>query len=148
MMGAMRSVSVRSGVEVLDEAECRRLLAQDIVGRIAVVVGRAPVVLPVNYALDGDAIVVRTMPGSKLDAGRGPAAFEIDGFDRTTRSGWSVLVSGRLEEVTELEAEDWKRVSALAVEPWAAGRREQLLRLRPSHIGGRVIRPSTGTDLS
>jgi len=141
----MRIVSSHSGIEILDVDACQRLLSQREVGRIAVVVGRVPVILPVNYALDGGAIVLRTMTGSQLDRGQGPASFEIDEFDPATRSGWSVVVTGNLEELTPLHG-DWQRVSALTVEPWAAGRREEWLRLRPTRVTGRVVRPIPGGD--
>ncbi len=95
----MRNVSAHSGIEVIDSDECRRLLAEDVIGRVSVVIGATPTILPVNYALDGDDIVLRTMPGSRLDVGQGHAAFEVDSFDRETQSGWSVLVTGHLEEV-------------------------------------------------
>jgi nitroimidazol reductase NimA-like FMN-containing flavoprotein (pyridoxamine 5'-phosphate oxidase superfamily) len=138
----MRAVSRHSGIEILDSDECRRLLAQDEIGRLAVVIGATPMILPVNYALDGDAIVFRTMPGSRLDVGQGHAAFEVDDFDRATKSGWSVLVTGHLEEVSWYQAKDMARVKALSVEPWAAGERELWLRLTPSFITGRIIRPA------
>jgi nitroimidazol reductase NimA-like FMN-containing flavoprotein (pyridoxamine 5'-phosphate oxidase superfamily) len=138
----MRSVSTHSGIEVIDSAECRRLLAQDEIGRLAVIVGATPMIFPVNYALDGDAIVVRTMPGSRLDVGQGHAAFEVDSFDRAKKSGWSVLVTGHLEEVTWYQSKDMERVQALPVEPWAGGERTLWLRLRPSFITGRIVRGS------
>ena len=50
--------------------------------------------------MDGENIVMRTMPGSRLDVGQGHAAFEVDRFDRETQSGWSVLVSGHLEALS------------------------------------------------
>src|SRR5687767_12164514 len=101
----MRLVDSRTGVEVLERRECLELLADDVIGRLAVVVGGAPLVFPVNYVLDGEAVVFRTASGTKLDLGaRQPAAFEIDGFDRLVHSGWSVLVSGRLEEATPYDA--------------------------------------------
>ena len=136
----MRTVSRHSGIEILDSDECRRLLAQDEIGRLAVVIGATPMILPVNYALDGDAIVFRTMPGSRLDVGQGHAAFEVDNFDRASKSGWSVLVTGHLEEVSWYQAKDMERVQALLVVPWAAGERNVWLRLRPSFITGRIIR--------
>lgn len=139
----MRAVSQHSGIEVIDTDECRRLLAQDEIGRIAVVIGAMPMILPVNYALDGDAIVCRTMPGSRLDVGQGNAAFEVDHFDRERRSGWSVLVTGHLEEVNRYQAADLQRIQALGVEPWARGTRELWLRLRPSFITGRIVRTAT-----
>jgi nitroimidazol reductase NimA-like FMN-containing flavoprotein (pyridoxamine 5'-phosphate oxidase superfamily) len=135
----MRTVSQHSGIEVLGSDECKRLLAQDVVGRVAVVIGATPMIFPVNYALDGDDIVMRTMPGSRLDVGQGHAAFEVDSFDRTTESGWSVLVTGHLEEVTWYQAKDIARLQALTVVPWAAGDRNLWLRLRPGFIAGRIV---------
>src|SRR5437764_3263044 len=109
----MLSVSVHSGIEVIDSDECRRLLAQDEIGRLAVIVGATPMIFPVNYGLDGDAIVVRTMPGSRLDIGQGHAAFEVDCFDRDRKSGRSVLVTGHLQEVTWYQGKEMERVRAL-----------------------------------
>ncbi len=141
----MRTVSATSGVEVLDADACRGLLSDDVIGRLGVVIGRRPVVVPVNYVFDGESIVLRTMPGSKIDVGQGPAAFEVDGFDRATKSGWSVLVSGDLAEVTELDPE-WRHVTSLPVEPWAGGERPAWLRLRPAYITGRVVPVATIGD--
>ena len=129
----------RTGIEVLDRQHCLRLLANDEVGRLAVVSGGAPVILPVNYAMDGEAIVVRTAPGTKLDAAEGAACFEIDAFDRSTRHAWSVVVSGRLEEVDAYAARDLERLRSLEVSPWAAGERDHWLRLVPNRITGRRV---------
>ena len=136
----MRTVSRHSGIEVITADECRRLLAEDVIGRVAVVIGATPMILPVNYALDGDDIVMRTMPGSRLDVGQGHAAFEVDSFDRESRAGWSVLVTGHLEEISWYNTRELERVQALPVEPWAKGERNLWLRLRPGFITGRVIR--------
>ncbi len=142
----MRAVSRHSGIEILDSDECRRLLAENEIGRMAVVIGAMPMILPVNYALDGDAIVCRTMPGSRLDVGQGHACFEVDSFDRARRSGWSVLVTGHLEEVNWYQASDMRRITALDVEPWARGDRPMWLRLRPSFITGRIVRGDEKDD--
>ena len=137
----MRMVSKHSGIEVIDSDECRRLLAEDVIGRVAVVIGATPMILPVNYALDGEDIIMRTMPGSRLDIGQGHAAFEVDSFDRATQSGWSVLVTGQLEEVTlRTTAKDMERLQALPVQPWATGERNLWLRLRPRFVTGRIVR--------
>jgi nitroimidazol reductase NimA-like FMN-containing flavoprotein (pyridoxamine 5'-phosphate oxidase superfamily) len=45
------------GLEVLSEEECRALLAQCEVGRVAITSGALPSILPVNFALlDGDIV--------------------------------------------------------------------------------------------
>jgi nitroimidazol reductase NimA-like FMN-containing flavoprotein (pyridoxamine 5'-phosphate oxidase superfamily) len=142
----MRMVSRHSGIEIIDPDECRRLLAQDVIGRVAVVIGATPMILPVNYVLDGEDIVIRTMPGSRLDVGQGHASFEVDSFDRETQSGWSVLVTGHLEEVIWYNTEDMERVQSLPVQPWASGERNLWLRLRPGFVAGRVIRPEPVAD--
>ena len=84
----MRFVDSRTGIEILERDECLDLLRADEIGRLAVLSGTGPVIFPVNYALDGEAVVFRTAPGTKLDSGpRSPACFEIDAFDRATKSG-------------------------------------------------------------
>ncbi len=124
----------------MDRTECLDLLATDSVGRLAVLDGRTPTILPVNYALDGEDIVFRTDPGLKLATGpRGPASFEVDDLDRSTRSGWSVVVSGRLEEVTLYDARRWQRVHDLAIDPWAGGEKAHWMRLVGTRITGRRL---------
>lgn len=136
----MRLRDARTGIELIDRSLCLRLLGDDEIGRLAVVSGGAPAIFPVNYVLDGEAIVFRTASGTKLDAvGRALACFEIDAFDRSTKHGWSVVVSGRLEEVDEHAATQLARVQALGVSPWAAGEREHFIRLVPDRITGRRV---------
>jgi nitroimidazol reductase NimA-like FMN-containing flavoprotein (pyridoxamine 5'-phosphate oxidase superfamily) len=81
---------------VLDEAECRALLASTTIGRVGLSMDALPVVLPVNYTVMDDAILIRSTEGSKLSAAWKGAvvAFEIDGYDPLTHTGWSVLVQG------------------------------------------------------
>jgi uncharacterized protein len=130
----------RTGIEHIDRDGCLRLLAEDEIGRLAVNDGTIPTIFPVNYRLDGDAIVFRTAPGTKLESGpRSPASFEIDRFDRTARAGWSVLVVGRLEEVTPYDARTFARVTDLPVDPWADHEKPHWMRLVPTRITGRRV---------
>jgi nitroimidazol reductase NimA-like FMN-containing flavoprotein (pyridoxamine 5'-phosphate oxidase superfamily) len=134
----------RTGIELIDRDECFRLLAGDCIGRLAVVAGSAPIILPVNYAVDGQSLVFRTAPGTKLDAaGRAPASFEIDSFDRRTHTGWSVVVTGRLEEVTRFDAATLHRIQHLVLEPWAAGPKDHWLRLVAQQATGRRVTGAT-----
>jgi nitroimidazol reductase NimA-like FMN-containing flavoprotein (pyridoxamine 5'-phosphate oxidase superfamily) len=55
-------------LETLDRDECLRLLATVPVGRIGLSIGALPAILPVNFAMVGSSIVIRTVVGSKLDA--------------------------------------------------------------------------------
>jgi nitroimidazol reductase NimA-like FMN-containing flavoprotein (pyridoxamine 5'-phosphate oxidase superfamily) len=135
-------------IEALDEAECLRLIAPGGIGRIAYQSRFGQAVLPVNYMLHDGAIVFRTALHSALDedlqTGIADAeykvAFEIDQLDMVGRQGWSVLIQGPAHRV-ESEAE---RASALkaGVQNWAPGNRELFVRIVPSRITGRRIRPA------
>ena len=134
------TVDARSGLETIDRATCLRLLASEEVGRLAVVQGTSPIILPVNYLLDGTDIVFRTAHGTKLDDGpRARACFEIDCIDRATRSGWSVVALGRLEEVTPYDSKRWQRLAATELDPWAAGTRTHWMRLATTVVTGRRV---------
>jgi nitroimidazol reductase NimA-like FMN-containing flavoprotein (pyridoxamine 5'-phosphate oxidase superfamily) len=134
------TIDARTGLEIIDPDDCRRLLAADEIGRLAIVEGGVPAVFPVNYVFDGEAVIFRTAPGTKLRVGpRRPATFEIDAFDREHRTGWSVVVTGRLEEVTDFDAAALDQVRSLPVDPWAAGERTHWMRLVPSRVSGRRI---------
>jgi nitroimidazol reductase NimA-like FMN-containing flavoprotein (pyridoxamine 5'-phosphate oxidase superfamily) len=136
----VRVTDARTGIDHLDRDECLRLLAQDEIGRLAVNDGSVPTIFPVNYRLDGDAIVFRTAPGTKLEYGpRSLACFEIDRFFPEHRSGWSVVVVGRLGEVTHYDARTLARVTDLAVDPWADGEKSHWMRLVPTRITGRQV---------
>jgi nitroimidazol reductase NimA-like FMN-containing flavoprotein (pyridoxamine 5'-phosphate oxidase superfamily) len=67
-------------IEELGSAECWELLASQQVGRIGFVAEAQPVILPVNYAVDGTTVVFRTAPGGKLNAAiQGQrVAFQVD----------------------------------------------------------------------
>jgi len=129
-----------NGIEILGRQECLGLLATDEIGRLAVVVANTPLVMPVNYALDDETVVFRTDPGTKLDQGpRARASFEVDSFDRARRTGWSVVATGRLEEVTHYDATTFDRVRRLVVDPWAGGEKTHWMRLVPDRVTGRRI---------
>lgn len=128
-------------LEILDTSECFRLLESAAIGRVGVTVSALPEVLPVYYVMvDGD-ILFRTGAGTKLDAAARKAvvAFEVDGADTTTRSGWSVLVVGTSEEVTDPD----HAVRALGLLPdgWVPGEHQRIVRLTPRRISGRRIVP-------
>lgn len=137
---ARRLFHLRSPLEWVQRAECLRLLATGDVGRVVVIEGGGPLIFPVNYVLDGEDILFRTGGGTKLQRGPGrTACFEVDEIDRTTHSGWSVVIVGRLEEVTPLDGPGYERARALSIEPWAPGPKAHLLRLVSSRITGRRI---------
>jgi uncharacterized protein len=130
-------------LEVLDTEECLRLLATQEIGRLGLPGRHFPLILPVNYKLDRNVIVIRTNADSALAAAdHANVAFEVDEIDRRTRSGWSVLVHALAEEVTDAHrAELVERTRATGVKPWAPGEREHWMRLIPQEVTGRRIAP-------
>ena len=135
----------KPALQVLDEAECLRLISPGGVGRIAFVGSYDLTVLPVNYRLAGGAILFRTTPDGTtdedlrtgIDRGEYRVAFEVDHFDDDTREGWSVLVQGPAHH---LDADDEQAAARQAgVEPWAAGDRSHFIRITPVRVTGRRI---------
>lgn len=127
-------------IEVIEVDDCRRLLGASEVGRLAVSVGGSPEIFPVNYAVTGDLVVIRSRSGTKVHAARGGrACLEIDSFDTVARSGWSVVAKGRLEEVTVDEARAWARATEATPQPWAGGDRPHVLCLHVDRITGRRV---------
>ena len=138
-------IDSRTGLEELGRDECLELLARAPLGRLGVVVGGRPLVFPVNFTLDGTAVVLRTDEGTKLYAARnGPVAFECDGIDRMYHTGWSVVVLGDAEEVRD--PREVARLEGLPLGPWCPGPKPTWLRIRAKTITGRRIPPHRRTQ--
>jgi len=133
-------------LEVIPVDECYRLLEGHEFGRIGVVSPHGPLIMPVNYGMDGTTLVIRTHPGSTLAAAQhARVSFQVDDIDRRTRSGWSVLLLGVAEEVgADDRVEVIRRTHAVDVRPWAPGEHGTWLRLWPQTVTGRRL---LATDL-
>ena len=133
--------STNKEIEELSTERCRALLGQHHIGRLAYLdtAGVFPLVLPMNYLLLGNDVVIRTDPGSKLRAAlhNAPVAFEVDGVDSEREVGWSVLVRGFVSEVTDQSELEHLRKSPLR--PWAPGPKAHYLRVTPRQLTGRQI---------
>ena len=131
-----------AGLEILPFDECLRLLASVPVGRVGFVADGEVVVLPVNHVVDGQDVIFRTAHGSKASAAEGQdrAAFEADYYNEQTRTGWSVLVTGRAE-VVDAEADIQRlslSLSRSGVYPWVTAVRHPFwIRIRPTSVSGR-----------
>ena len=83
--------------DALSERECWELLATASVGRLSLSVRALPMILPVQYCLNGRRLAVclghHGLPERALD--ETIIAFSADSIDPVTRSGWSVQVQGR-----------------------------------------------------
>ncbi len=131
----------------LSHATCAELLSAGIVGRIAFPGPNGPEVIPVNYAVIDESVVIRTSPYGVLGT-YGPgalAAFEIDQLDHEYEHGWSVVAHGRLSHLSD-PVELQRVQSTWKPRPWAGGASRHLyLQLTWDQLTGRRL--GSGYDL-
>jgi hypothetical protein len=129
-----------SHLREMDRSECLELLASHQVGRVAYCDDLGPVVLPVNYSLDHETVLIRIFPHSTLarHLQSERASFEIDDFDYYNQSGWSVLVRGDAAHVegVDLPSQVDRPIA------WADGQRTYYVRITPHDISGRRLLPA------
>jgi uncharacterized protein len=124
-----------SDVAELSYAKCRELLGGGVFGRVAVCTPEGPRILPVNYSVVGESIVVRTSESGVLAThGVGaPITFEVDHVDYADHKGWSVVATGRGERI------EHPSEVARNPRPWAGGDRSAYLRLPWDELTGRRL---------
>jgi uncharacterized protein len=125
----------------IDRAECERLLAAATMGRLGVVVNGRPEIFPLSHAFDAarHEVVFATTERTKLHAALDwPwVAFEVDEANVDDTGGWSVLVVGHAEEITD--ATEIERVSCLRGPLWNAGSPTHWMRITPEKVTGRRV---------
>lgn len=123
------------------EAECAQLLSSTTLGRFAVVVDGRPEIFPVNHVYDRDSgcVAFPTNARTKLHGALAwPwVAYEVDGVTPDGASGWSVLVVGRAEEVTD--PDDIDRLAQQRQALWRSSSTTHWLRIVASKVTGRRI---------
>jgi uncharacterized protein len=127
-----------AGLETLSFDGCLDLLGSVPLGRVGFFADGEVVILPVNHAMDGPDVVFRTAPGSLLTTAgeQGPVTFEADQFDAGTRTGWSVLVTGRATMV--YDETEVRHLNRLGLEPWPTVIEHGFwIRIRPTSVTGR-----------
>lgn len=133
----------RLGMAVLTEDECWDRLESEPVGRLAIIADRRPHLVPLNHVVRNRQLLFVSVPGTKLhdvlqQPGM-PAAFEIDRYDATDHSGWSVVVNGSLHPVQDLVDHTQQDVRGRPI--WLDGYRDRSwLRLTPEQVEGRELR--------
>ena len=131
--------------EVLDEAECLRLVASGELGRLVYTGRFGLTVLPVNYVLQDGNVVFRTTLDGRTDedlrtgiaGAEYQVAFEVDEIDREAREGWSVLIHGAAHHVDS--EREHAELLATGVKPWAGGDRDHFIRIITTRVTGRRI---------
>jgi hypothetical protein len=120
--------------------ECLALLQDSPIGRVAWTGPDGPQIIPMTIAVHDGAVIFRTIAysafGRVVDGTT--LAVETDDIDRTTCTGWSVLVVGPADTVPDSAelAALWRRGGP---EPWAPGVRTMFVRVTPHRVTGRRI---------
>ena len=136
----MAEAGVVSEPTELSYAKCRELLGAGVFGRVAVCTPTGPRVVPVNYSVVDESVVIRTTDSGVLAThGVGaPVCFEVDHVDYADHKGWSVVALGRGEPIDDPDAlarihRTWEP------RPWAGGDRPLYLRLPWDELSGRRL---------
>ncbi len=118
-------------LDPLDADECRRLLANQAVGRLGFSREGRILVIPVAIVTDGEVIVFATSQNSVLAVLHEGAevALQVDEYDASFLDGWSVLVHGRT----------FPYEGRARPEAWARGHDALLIGVTVLDITGRAI---------
>ncbi|WP_340538856.1 pyridoxamine 5'-phosphate oxidase family protein [Nocardioides sp. GXZ039] len=113
------------------------LLVGESFGRLAYRLIEEVHVVPVNYAVEGARLLIRTAAGGKLfGAALGTdAALEIDWHDEG--DAWSVVARGRLRRLEEDEVAEADPAVGL---PWVSTPKNEIIELLPEEVTGRRFR--------
>jgi uncharacterized protein len=131
-------IGMASTVQSMTAAECLQELHEHRVGRVSVTHQALPVIVPVNYAVVGHAVVFRTRSdGFLADACRSAViAFEIDELADDGSCGWSVLVVGVASAATDSEL---LRATGLGLASAAGDGLDHFVRLSIGQLSGRRV---------
>jgi nitroimidazol reductase NimA-like FMN-containing flavoprotein (pyridoxamine 5'-phosphate oxidase superfamily) len=106
---------------------------------LAVNIRALPVILPVNYLLTDEKILIRSVSGSKLDAAIADlvVAFQVDDYADDGSWGWSVLIQGVPSEITD--PAELSRIEKLPLQTWVRveGQVHRYLAIDTNVISGR-----------
>jgi nitroimidazol reductase NimA-like FMN-containing flavoprotein (pyridoxamine 5'-phosphate oxidase superfamily) len=123
----------------LSREECLALLRGNLyLGRIGYVVDGVPVIVPVNFVVDGDTVVFCTAKRSKLSwlSNHSRIAFQADQGHPLDESGWSVLIRGTAHEISDpAEVRNLRR----GPRSWAVPSTERWVRITIDQISGRWL---------
>lgn len=121
----------------LSSDECWQLLGAGHPGRFAYRVGEDVMILPVDYAVQDDALLLRPSEGDRSlgDVQDEDVAFEIDQLEGQT--AWSVVVRGHARALGDAEVE---RDGAWVPSARGLGEPHELLALTPTEVSGRRFR--------
>jgi hypothetical protein len=104
--GGLGLAQPAKGTQRLGDAESMQLLAGIGFGRVVFTIKSLPAIRPVNHLVDEGQIIIRTRLTAAISAAVRSSdgvvvAYEADDIDPTTKTGWSVVVTGHAHTVTD-----------------------------------------------
>ena len=122
----------------LTTRECLHALRSVPIGRLIYTDNAVPAVRPVNFTINDDHVLIWSMPGTKARVLRNEVvAFEVDDIDYTTGTGWSVVVLGKAEVITDPDA--LADLAATAPPTPTRGQAEHAIRIQLERLTGRRL---------
>jgi uncharacterized protein len=123
----------------LDRVACLALLATRPLGRLVYTHRALPDVLPVNYRLDGENVLIRLAIGSTaaIAARDSVVAFEADDFDARSLTGWSVTIVGHAREI--IEPRERLSTDVLDLSSWGGNGQDLFISVAAEKITGRHL---------
>jgi hypothetical protein len=110
----------------------------DHIGRLAVMEGQSPLVVPLNFTFHDRGVLVRVGPGRLSELVPGSlVAFEVDRLEPDRGEAWSVLVRGLASALAPGDIDPG--VGAMP-QPLVPEPGEQVIFIRPDVITGRRFR--------
>lgn len=125
-------------LRVMSRQRSLDLLASVPYGRVVFSQRALPAIRPVNHLIDDGDVIIRTNLGSALSTeapvgGAIVVAYQADLIDPTTRTGWSVVVTGTARTV--LDDGQVTRYERL-LSPWAGEDHQSVIRISTDLVNG------------
>ena len=130
--------AARREPEPLEPRECIRLLRLADVGHLALSSGALPMIVPVNYSVGHDVVLVRTTATARLKAATDQTvvAFEANGIDDDVHAAWTVTIAGIAREAT---TEEQAAVDGATLPDWIAPDADRVIAISLERIAGQRI---------
>jgi nitroimidazol reductase NimA-like FMN-containing flavoprotein (pyridoxamine 5'-phosphate oxidase superfamily) len=129
-------------LDSLTTGQCRELLRSATIGRLVYTEHALPAIRPVRFVLADSGVLLRTTRYLALRKLAGTlVAFEADEIDPVTHMGWTVVVLGRAERVTDLESLVLVQEPEDPAEPGT-----ECVRVRIDQVSGRRVALSSPLD--
>jgi uncharacterized protein len=141
------SANVRQQSTQLTKQECLDLLHASTVGRVGFSHPDGIKILPVNYLVVGEDVIIRTSPSGVIAAlakEGSEIAFEVDYHNTTGGNGWSVLLNGPITPLTDVEFDALDLPGRIVA--WAGADRTLYLRFTARQVDGRRVQRRRHSD--